>query len=99
MGDRLFVSTHKGLFEFRRSGAGRWQIARESFLGDPVPIVLAGSGGDDVYASIKHEHFGSKLHRSTDGGATWAECELPAYPPLPEGREPDRCPMRGIEIP
>lgn len=101
MSDRLFVGTRKGLFTVERDGNGDagWSVTRATFLGDPVSIVFPDARDGYVYAAIGHGHFGVKLHRSADGGATWGECAAPAYPKLPEGREPDRCPGRGIEIP
>jgi photosystem II stability/assembly factor-like uncharacterized protein len=33
-----------------------------------------------LYATLRHGHFGSKLHRSDDGGRTWTELAAPAFP-------------------
>jgi len=33
-----------------------------------------------MWASIDHGHWGTKLHRSRDEGATWEEVEAPKYP-------------------
>ncbi len=102
MSNRLWVATRKGLFTVERTGDGRsspWSITRSAFLGDPVSIVLPDPRDGWVYAAIGHGHFGTKLHRSPDGGKAWEECAVPVYPARPEGTEPDRCPMRGIEIP
>ena len=99
MSDRLYVATRKGLFEWRRSAAGQWSLAEQSFLGYPVHAVLAFADSDHVYAALGHEHFGMKLHYSVDGGATWSERAVPEYPKPLESAEPDRCPVRGIEIP
>jgi hypothetical protein len=98
MSDRLFVATRKGLFTVQRS-AGGWQIARAAFLADNLPIVLPDSRDGAVYAAIQHGHFGAKLHRSPDGGETWKEIAVPAFPEPPGGTSPDKCPMRGIPIP
>ncbi len=102
MSDRLYVATRKGLFTVDRTGDGNappWSVTRAAFLGDPVSIVLPDPRDGHVYAAIGHGHFGVKLHRSADGGDTWQECAVPAYPEPPKGAEPDRCPSRGIEIP
>lgn len=98
---RLFVATRKGLFILERgkSGSAPWTITGAYFLGDSVSMCLFDRRDNHAYAAIGHGHFGVKMHRSADGGTTWAECKAPAYPPLPEGREPDKCPMRGINIP
>ena len=41
MSDRLLVATRKGLFQYARTGADSWQVARTSFIGDPVTMVLS----------------------------------------------------------
>ncbi len=33
-----------------------------------------------LFAGLKHGHFGVKLQRSRDNGATWDECPVPVYP-------------------
>jgi hypothetical protein len=85
--DRLLVSTRKGLFEFTRSAAGRWQIARVSFLGDAVSLALHDGRTGMTYAGLGLGHYGVKLRRSSDGGATWEDLAAPAFPPAPEGVE------------
>lgn len=82
----LFVATRKGLFELREG-----RIARVTFLGTPVTSVLV--RGDDVWAAVGHGHFGAKLHRSRDRGATFGEVAAPSYPARPEGTPEDRDPM------
>lgn len=100
MNNRIFVATRKGLFTLDRAG-GRtpWTITQSAFLGVQVPIVLPDPRDGWTYAAVGHGHFGSKLHRSPDGGKTWEECTVPAYPPKPDGVEEIRCPARGIPIP
>ncbi len=89
MAERFYVGTRKGLFTVGRSGSGKspWRIERAAFLGDPVPMLLPERGGERVLAALDHGHFGSKMHRSTDGGDTWAEVAVPTYPEKPEGEE------------
>lgn len=82
MSDRILVSTRKGLFQFTRSGAG-WKEERVSFLGDAVS--LAHFDGQFVYAGMGLGHFGVKLRRSKDMGATWEDVAAPSFPPMPEG--------------
>jgi hypothetical protein len=48
-------------------------------------MTLADPRDGAVYAALEHGHFGAKLHRSRDDGATWQEIATPAYPPKPEG--------------
>ncbi|HEX2150788.1 MAG TPA: hypothetical protein VHG31_02170, partial [Stellaceae bacterium] len=92
MAERLFVGTHKGLFELARRGArsdARWDIVDVHFLGDPVSAVLAQGdstgdpAGDTVHAALDLGHFGAKLWRR-DGAAGWRELAAPAFPPKPD---------------
>jgi photosystem II stability/assembly factor-like uncharacterized protein len=90
MSDRFLVSTRKGLFEFRRAPAGpqgRWEPARVSFLGQPVTIALPDPRDATLYAALTLGHFGVKLQRSSDGGASFEEIPAPRYPERPEGSD------------
>jgi photosystem II stability/assembly factor-like uncharacterized protein len=86
MSERLFVATRKGLFMVTRAGGG-WRVAGVSFLGDPVTLVMHDPRDGAVYAALEHGHFGRKIHKSTDGGATFVETESPRFPEKPEGLE------------
>jgi hypothetical protein len=79
MSDRLFAATRKGLFEFRRGGAGAWTLASTAFLGSPVSMALWDPRDGALYAALDLGHFGVKLHRSDDGGTTWEEIGAPSY--------------------
>lgn len=97
MSDQLLVSTRKGLFSARRSPRGVWDLEGVSFLGDNVSLVTQDARDGAWYAALDHGHFGAKLHRSRDRGATWTEVGVPAYPAPPEGHvEKD---FLGREIP
>lgn len=96
MADRLHVGTRKGLFTVAREG-GRWRVSDAALLGDPVTMVLA-DGRGALHAAQSLGHFGVKMKRSTDGGATWEERPVPQYPPKPEDVE-DLDPIRGTPIP
>lgn len=76
----LQVATRKGLIEVRRSRDG-WRPAGLKFAGEPVTQVLAHEGA--LYAALRLGHFGVKLQRSDDGGASWQEVAAPAFPPKP----------------
>jgi hypothetical protein len=86
MPQRLWLGTRKGLFTFERGAAG-WKIQRTSFLGDHVNLVMPHRRENLWLAAKDHGHFGAKVHRSRDEGATWEECGVPTYPPQPEGHE------------
>lgn len=68
-----WVGTRKGLFTVDDAG----DIVRTSFLATPVSMVLV--DGDLVLAALEHGHYGAKIHRSRDGGATFEEAATPAY--------------------
>ena len=82
MSERILVSTRKGLITLARNGrAGNgWAVADMGFEGIPVTAALADARDGALYAALKHGHFGPKLHRSEDGGRTWAETATPAFP-------------------
>ncbi|MEO1251348.1 MAG: sialidase family protein [Pseudomonadota bacterium] len=79
MSDRFFVASRKGLFDFRKSNGG-WRAGAPAFLGEPVTAVLADRRDGAIYAALNLGHFGPKLHRSDDDGATWTELAPPAFP-------------------
>jgi photosystem II stability/assembly factor-like uncharacterized protein len=80
----IYAATKKGVFEISRQGP-RWGIARVSFLGDDISMVLPDRRDGTLYATPYHGHFGPKVQRSRDGGATWEEITTPAFPPQPKG--------------
>lgn len=79
MSETLYAATRKGLFTMDPGAAG-WGIARTSFLGDPVTALLPDPRDGTLYAGLNLGHFGVKLHRSEDGGASWKELPTPAFP-------------------
>jgi len=86
MSDRMLVSTRKGLFSYVRAGTG-WRRERVSFLGENVTLALADARDGAWYAAMNLGHFGVKLKRSRDLGATWEELAVPTY------REDDTVPV------
>lgn len=98
MSGRVLIGTRKGLFTLSRAGRD-WKIDDVAFYGDQVPMVLHDRRDGSTYAALQHGHFGSKLHRSDDGGRSWVEVGVPEYPPLPEGAAPEKHPFSGREIP
>lgn len=87
MSDRILVSTRKGLFTVERQAPRQWDIARVSFPAQNVTLTLCDPRDGAWYAALDHGHFGAKMQRSTDDGATWAEITAPAYPEPPAGHE------------
>jgi hypothetical protein len=86
MTDRLYIATHKGLFEVARRNGG-WEVADAHFLGDPLSAVLASPDGA-LYAALDLGHFGAKLWRR-DPGESWRELAVPAFPAKPENAADD----------
>lgn len=86
MSDLLYVATRKGLFRVERRGPLRWRLVAGSpaFLGDEVSQVLPDPRNGRVYAALRLGHYGVKVHRSEDGGDTFAEVAPPAYPDKPD---------------
>ena len=76
-----------------------WRVDHAEFLGAQVPVVLAQPGSDELWVALKHGHFGAKMHRSSDGGQSWAEVSAPTYPPKPDDVPDVIDPMRNTAIP
>jgi photosystem II stability/assembly factor-like uncharacterized protein len=93
---RALVATRKGLFTIGRDTNG-WAIRSVAFPGDNIPMVLSDRRDGSLYAVLSLGHFGSKLHRSTDEGASWTEVTVPKYPPKPAD-EIDMDPMRKTPV-
>ncbi len=98
MSNSLWVGTRKGLFSIVRNGHG-WDIRQAEFLGVQVPIVCASPESKQVFAALKHGHFGPKIHRSDDQGRSWQEVATPKYPPKPDHVPDVIDPMRNKPIP
>ena len=96
MSGRFHVATRKGLFTVERE-RGRWSVAATSFLGDNCTIVMHDPRDGTLLAALDHGHFGVKLHRSRDRGATWQEIGPPQYPPKPPDYTP-RNPAEGRPV-
>jgi hypothetical protein len=97
MATRCYVATRKGLFTIDR-GPSKWAVSHAAFVGDNVTLVMHDPRNGDILAALNHGHFGIKLHRTRDGGETWPEIAVPAYPPMPEGYTPKPHPFTGKAI-
>ncbi len=94
----LHLGTRKGLFTLARKN-GAWEIVGTAFLGDHIPMLLPDVADDTLYAAAELGHFGTKLHRSEDGGVSWDEIATPAYPEKPEDTPDIMSPMGDGPIP
>lgn len=79
----LLLGTRKGLLILER-GTGGWTLKHEAHSGVPVSYAMRDRRTGTLWAGLEHGHWGSKLQRSRDGGATWEGVDAPAYP---EGTE------------
>ncbi len=86
MADVFYVASRKGLFTYKRNGSG-WETGKPDFLGEPVSAVLKDNRDGALYAALNLGHFGCKLHRSDDDGATWKELTPPAFAKADDGDE------------
>src|SRR5262249_57695128 len=77
MSDHVLIATRKVLVALERKRSD-WTSTLGGFPGVAVTNVLRTDGV--IYAALKHGHFGAKLHRSDDAGATWCELAAPAFP-------------------
>lgn len=77
--NRLLVGTRKGLFVLEHEGDG-WKHARLCHEGIPVANAFQDSRTGRMWACLDHGHWGQKLSRSDDEGATWEEVPAPVYP-------------------
>jgi len=93
---RIYAGTRKGLFVMARDG-GDWRIERAALLGDPISMLLPAADSTVTVAQALG-HFGVKLKRSTDGGASFEDRPAPVFPDKPEGVE-DIDPVRNTPIP
>lgn len=78
MSDRLLLSTRKGLFVADRAAGFTPRLA--GFLGENVTLAFADPRDGTWYAALNLGHFGVKLKASKDGGASWEDRAVPAYP-------------------
>ncbi|MCB0587210.1 MAG: hypothetical protein KDD06_18060 [Phaeodactylibacter sp.] len=82
----LFLSTRKGLIVCARRSDG-WAITGSHFDGIPVTFAYEDERHGAWWACLDHGHWGVKLHRSFDRGASWEEIAAPAYPEGAEAKE------------
>lgn len=79
MSEWLILGTRKGLLIFEQHGT-EWRFKAEHFKAQPISYATFDQRTHTLYAAIDHGHWGSKLHRSVDFGATWSEIPAPTFP-------------------
>ena len=79
----LCIGTRKGLFTASRTGHG-WRVGAPHFPGEPVTQIAADPHDGAWYAALRLGHFGVKIRKSMDSGASWQEVAAPAFPLKPQ---------------
>ncbi len=79
MSDRILVGTRKGTFLVEKAGR-RWNARLAGHPGVGVNFVVRDPWSGTLWAALGHGHWGAKLSRSTDEGATWEDAAQVRYP-------------------
>ncbi|HNZ57615.1 MAG TPA: hypothetical protein PKL58_09690 [Methylophilaceae bacterium] len=78
MSNLILLGTRKGTVIFDRINA-KWRPRPISHAGIPVCYAARDARDGTLWASLDHGHWGPKLSRSRDGGATWQDVSV-KYP-------------------
>jgi photosystem II stability/assembly factor-like uncharacterized protein len=79
MSNRIVLGTRKGLLIMERS-SNDWKLVCEAHRAIPVSYAAVDSRTNTLWAGLDHGHWGQKVHRSSDMGASWEEVTAPKYP-------------------
>ena len=79
MTNKILLGTRKGTVILDRTAAG-WTPRPILHAGIPVCYVSRDPRDGTLWASLDHGHWGPKLSRSRDGGATWEDLSSLKYP-------------------
>ena len=79
MSNRILVGTRKGTFVIEKA-AGRWKPRLAGHAGAGVNFVARDPASGTLWATLGHGHWGAKLSRSDDDGATWRDAAQIKYP-------------------
>lgn len=101
MVERIWIGTRKGTFVAERA-AGRWSVRLAGHAGVGVNYVAQDPYTGTLWAALGHGHWGAKLSKSTDAGATWSDASQVKYPagakylapPDPSPDQDDSMPQR-----
>jgi hypothetical protein len=77
--NRIILGTRKGLLVLHKRGP-EWHLKHDAFPGVPISYAMHDPRNDILWACADHGHWGQKLYRSSDGGATLDEIPAPQYP-------------------
>ena len=79
MSDRILVATRKGTFLVTKAGR-QWRPKLAGHAGAGVNFVARDPVRGTLWAALGHGHWGAKLSRSDDDGATWTDAEQIKFP-------------------
>ncbi len=79
MSNMLLLGTRKGTIIVDRTNSG-WRPRAIEHAGIPVCYAARDPRDGTLWASLDHGHWGPKLSRSHDGGATWLDVSSLKYP-------------------
>lgn len=79
MSKMILLGTRKGTVIFDRKNSA-WQPRPIVHAGVPVCYTARDSRDGTLWASLDHGHWGAKLSRSRDGGATWEDAPSVKFP-------------------
>ncbi len=101
MQERIWIGTRKGTF-VAENLSGNWKVRLAGHAGVGVNYVAEDPYTGTLWAALGHGHWGAKLSKSKDGGATWEDASQVKYPdgarylappdpsPNDDGGEPQR---------
>jgi photosystem II stability/assembly factor-like uncharacterized protein len=79
MSNLILLGTRKGTVIFDRVGAS-WRPRPIAHAGIPVCYATRDPRDGTLWAALDHGHWGPKLSRSRDGGASWQDAASIKYP-------------------
>lgn len=79
MAEMILLGTRKGTVIFERINSN-WRPRPITHAGIPVCYLACDPRDGTLWASLDHGHWGPKLSRSRDGGATWEDVMSVKYP-------------------
>jgi len=79
MSETILLATRKGTLILERR-AGRWTPRPIAHAGMSISYAARDPRDGTLWVAMDHAHWGPKLSRSRDGGATWENLTQLAYP-------------------
>ena len=79
MSDQILLGTKKGTLILDRKTSG-WTPRTIEHAGMSISYVARDPRDGTIWSAMDHAHWGPKLSRSKDGGATWENISEIAYP-------------------